>query len=132
MILADTSVWIDHLRAGEPTLVQLLESASVLGHPSIVGELAVGNLRARSEVIPLLQALPQAAVATHPEVMHLIEHRQLSGRGIGYVDAQLIAATLLTPQARLWTRDRRLAAVATQLDCAFVPGTTAPSRRDPG
>lgn len=115
MILADTSIWIDHLRAGEPTLTRLLNSSAVLGHPSVVGELALGNMRNRDEVIGLLRNLPQAIVADHDEVLRLIADEELHGHGIGYVDAQLLAATRLTPDAILWTRDRRLSAVATRL-----------------
>ena len=121
MILVDSSIWVDHLRVGEPTLVRLLESQTVLGHPWIVGELALGHLRRPSEIISLLTALPQALMATPSEVLHLIERADLSGRGIGYMDAQLVAATLMTPEAKLWTRDRRLAAVAADLDRAFEP-----------
>lgn len=112
MILVDTSVWVDHLRVGDPRLVELLTDGQVLGHPWVTGELALGRLSRRSEILDLLHNLPQATVATDAEVLTLITDRQLFGRGIGYVDAHLLAATLLTSGARLWTRDKRLAAVA--------------------
>lgn len=112
MILVDTSVWIDHLRAGDPDLVRLLRRNRVLAHPWVIGELALGNLSGRTDLLRLLGGLPQASVASDDEVLTLIESQHLFGRGIGYVDAHLLAATLLTPDARLWTRDRRLAAVA--------------------
>lgn len=115
MILVDTSVWIDHLRAGEPALVRLLDDGDVLGHPSVTGELAMGHLQPREELLVLLGQLPQATVATDREVLALVERKNLMGLGIGYVDAQLLAATLLTDGARLWTRDRRLSATAERL-----------------
>ena len=112
MILVDTSVWIDHLRTGDPHLVELLEDARVLAHPWVTGELALGRLSHRDEILGLLSQLPQATVATDVEVLTLIENQRLSGLGIGYVDAHLLAATLLTPGARLWTRDTKLRATA--------------------
>jgi predicted nucleic acid-binding protein len=121
VILVDTSIWIDHLRIGQLTLVQLLDEGLVLGHPWVVGELALGRLAKRQEVIRLLESLPQAMVATHEEVMTLINRHQLFGLGIGYVDAQLLAATRLTADAALWTADRRLASAALQVGCAIDP-----------
>ena len=118
MILVDTSVWVDHLRTGHSTLVRLLEDGVVLGHPWIVGELALGQLSKRHEVIRLLGSLPQATVATDEEIMTLIDHHRLYGLGIGYVDAQLLTATQLTANAALWTGDRRLAVAASRLGCA--------------
>ena len=118
MILADTSIWIDHLRAGHSTVVRLLERGLVLTHPWVIGELALGHLSQRREVIRLLTSLPQATVATADEILTLVERRQLYGLGIGYVDAQLLAATQLTHDAELWTKDKRLAAAASRLGCA--------------
>lgn len=122
MILVDTSVWIDHLRSGEPLLVAVLESARVMMHPFVLGELACGNLANRSEVLELLGGLPAAPTATDPEALEFIERRALMGRGIGYIDVHLLASTALSDDARLWTKDRRLAAVATELDLAFDEG----------
>lgn len=119
MILADTSVWADHFRAGDQDLARLLQGGHILLHPFIIGELALGHLRKRAVVIADLSALPRAAMATEDEVLNLIETESLSGRGIGYVDVHLLAATRLTPGAKLWTRDRRLAAVAESLSLAF-------------
>jgi len=96
VILVDTSIWIDYLRAGHLTLAHLLERGSVLGHPWVVGELALGHLSQRQEILGLLNSLPQAAVATPAEILTFIEHHELHGLGIGYVDAQLLAATQLT------------------------------------
>jgi len=108
MILVDTSVWIDHLRTGDPTLTELLNASRVLMHPFVLGELACGNLRNRNEVLGLLRDLPRMTVATDDEVRFLIERQGLMGRGIGYVDAHLLAAVALANSARLWTRDKRL------------------------
>lgn len=121
MILLDTSVWIDHLGAGEPTVARLLEDGQVLCHLWVVGELSLGRLSRRHEVLGLLRNLPQASVATYAEVAALIEGRTLYGRGLGFVDAHLLAGTLLTADARLWTRDKRLGAAAAELGCAAVP-----------
>lgn len=119
MVLADTSVWIDHLRHGDQGLVGLLEEGLVAGHPFVVGELALGSLRHRRETLHLLRRLPQAVVATDDEVALLIETSRLFARGIGYVDAHLIASVRLTPDLRLWTRDRRLQSVSKDLSIAF-------------
>ncbi len=121
MILVDTSVWIDHLRIGQPVLVRLLEGSLVLGHSWVIGELALGNLAKRQEVIGLLNGLPQATVATDDEVMTLVDRHQLYGLGIGYVDAQLLASTQLTVDTALWTGDRRLVAAALRVGCAVEP-----------
>jgi len=119
MILVDTSVWIDHLRVGDEGLVTLLDSAQVLCHPFVVGELACGNLRNRGEALTLFGELPRVAVATDAEVLYFIEQHGLMGRGIGYIDAHLLAAVSLAGPARLWTRDKRLCAVATDLGLAY-------------
>jgi predicted nucleic acid-binding protein len=121
VILVDTAVWIDHFRAGNASLAQLLDSSSVVTHPSVIGELALGKLRNREEILRRLHGLPQATVADDDEVRTLIDQDALYGAGIGYVDAQLLAASRLTPDTRLWTSDRRLSAVAARLDLGFRP-----------
>ncbi len=121
MILVDTSVWIDHLRSGNRALSALLQRGAVLGHPWVTGELALGNLAARAEILGLLRGLPRATAATDDEVLRLIEDEALHGLGIGYVDAQLLAACRLTRDAWLWSRDRRLAASAARLGLAYRP-----------
>lgn len=118
MILVDTSIWIDHLRASDERLTQLLEAGQVLAHPFVIGELALGNLRNRDAVLGALQDLPQAGVATEPEALRFIGENGLFGLGIGYIDAHLLAAVRLTPGALLWTRDKRLAAACVQLGLA--------------
>ena len=121
MILVDTSVWADHFRSSDKLLVALLGADSVLGHPFILGELALGNLRQRGATIDALQALPSALTASDREVLDFIEIQTLAGTGVGLVDAHLLASVRLTPGARLWTRDKRLAAVADKLDIAYRP-----------
>ena len=123
MILVDTAVWIDHLRAGDAQLAVLLDRGRVLGHPWVTGELALGSIRNRLEILRLLDDLPQATVATAAEVRELVERHKLFSLGIGYVDAQLLAATMLSADAALWTRDRRLRAPAQRLGLAYAAET---------
>lgn len=118
-MLVDTSVWIDHLRSGDPALSAALEAGQVDMHPFVAGELACGSLKARAELLGLLQALPQIRVATDKEVLFFIDAHALMGRGIGYVDMHLLAAAQLGAQ-RLWTRDKRLHAIAAELGLAHT------------
>ena len=118
MILVDTSVWVDHLRKGNRPLTVLLDRGAVLVHPFVIGELALGNVRQRALVLSALSDLPPANVATDAEVLHFIDQHALYGRGVGYVDAHLLAAIRLTADATLWTNDKRLHAVAVQLSMA--------------
>jgi hypothetical protein len=118
MILVDTSVWIDHLRAGNRKLRSLLEDAEVLAHPFVVGEMACGALRNREEILTLLQALPEAQAAEREEVMRVVERERLYGRGIGWIDAHLLASARLS-SASLWTLDRQLSKIAFALGLAF-------------
>ena len=120
MILADTSIWIDHLNRNEPDLVRRLEAGAILAHRFVTGEIALGNLRQRAAILDALRSLPQAIVADDHEVMNFIERHGLAGRGIGYVDAHLLASARLTPDARLWTRDKRLRGVAVELGLATL------------
>ena len=118
MILVDTSIWIDHLRAGNERLSTLLAAGQVLSHPFVVGELALGNLVHRTAVVEAMQDLPQSRRATEAEVLHATITRHWYGLGIGYTDAHLLAAVLLTPGSSLWTRDKRLHAAASRLGVA--------------
>ena len=118
MILVDTSVWVEHLRSASAILSALLEDGGVLGHPFVLGELALGNLRRRDDILRMLRRLPQATSASQLEVLQFIDREALYGRGIGYVDAHLLAAARLTAGSKLWTRDRRLQTVAGQLGLA--------------
>jgi predicted nucleic acid-binding protein len=120
MILVDTSLWVDHLRSDAPALSSALQRGEVLTHPFVLGELACGNLKKRREVLQLLGELPRAPVATDLEALEFIERRALMGRGIGYIDVHLLASVALAGTARLWTRDKRLAAVATDLELAHA------------
>jgi predicted nucleic acid-binding protein len=107
MILADTSVWIEHFRGTQTEFRELLAEGLVLVHPFVIGELACGNLKQRKHILKNLQALPLAVSATDEEVLRLIEDSRLWGRGIGWVDGHLLASALLS-NCPLWTLDRRL------------------------
>jgi len=124
MILVDSSVWMNHFRTTEPRLEALLVQELVLLHPFVLGELACGNLSKRAETIALLEKLPAAAVASEPEVRHLLESRRLWGTGLGWVDMHLLASALIE-QSMLWTADRAMTAAAKQLGMAFPDGTAA-------
>ncbi len=115
MILVDTSIWIDHFRDKESKLAELLLSTDVLIHPFVIGELACGNIKNRQETLRLLDNLPKVISATNQEVLYFIEKNNLMGRGIGYIDAHLLASTALTNNVRIWTRDKRLKALSISL-----------------
>jgi hypothetical protein len=119
VILVDTSIWVNHLRSGQTSLAARLEAGAVLGHPWVIGEIALGHLSQRREVLGLLRSLPQVSVPTEEETMSFIDRQRLYGLGISYVDANLLAATRLTADALLWTADRRLASIASRLGCAL-------------
>lgn len=119
MILVDTSVWVDHLRHGEPTLVSALERESVLSHPFVIGELACGNIRNRSEILDLIGRLATPPIATDAEALALIDQHKLMSTGIGYIDVHILASTLLMSGGSLWTKDLRLASIASELNIAY-------------
>lgn len=114
MILADTSVWIEHFRHGEESLADRLREGLVLMHPFIIGELACGNLQRRISTLSYLQALPAAIPASNQEALRLLNARRLWGRGLGWVDAHLLASALLSG-CRFWTIDAKLAKAAREL-----------------
>jgi predicted nucleic acid-binding protein len=116
MILVDSSVWIDHLRSSDSRLQYLLQRREILAHPAVIVEVALGRARQEQIIIRDLSRLPSATVATDDEVLLLIRRETLAGSGIGYADAHLVASARLTPGTRLWTRDRRMLAVARRLD----------------
>lgn len=120
MILVDTSIWIDHFRKGDSLLRELLEQQGVLVHPFIIGELAMGNFRQRNVILSALGDLPTTMLADDAEVLQYISRQSLAGRGMGYVDAHLLTSVQMTPDALLWTRDKRLAAVAAKLWLSFA------------
>jgi predicted nucleic acid-binding protein len=118
LILVDTSIWIDHFRRQDAFLSSLLRDDRVLMHPFVIGELALGNLQQRDVILAKLHRLSRPATATHAEALQLIDRHSLFGTGIDYVDAHLLAAAFLSPGAGLWTRDKRLLAVAQRLNIA--------------
>ncbi|MDH7785559.1 putative nucleic acid-binding protein [Ochrobactrum sp. 19YEA23] len=119
MILADTSIWIDHFRRGDNDLVKIIGNDLLLCHPAVIGELALGSLRDRTAVLTFLRAQRETIVATHDEVMTLIERHNVFGMGIGYTDAHLLASVLLDQRTSLWTRDKRLKLAALKAGAAL-------------
>ncbi len=117
LVLVDTSVWVDHLRSGDVELGQALEHGLVFVHPFVIGEIALGHLADRGEILERLGRLPRPPVSDDDEVLALIDAHALMGRGIGYVDAHLLASAALGG-LRLWTRDQRLHAVTEELGLA--------------
>jgi predicted nucleic acid-binding protein len=115
LILADTSVWIDHLRSGDQEMRKHLNQGQIAIHPFVIAELALGSLNDRTSTLALLDLLPQMRVALTDEVRAMIEARRLYGLGIGLVDAHLIASVFLNPSIVLWTRDKQLRKVAEAL-----------------
>ena len=118
MVLVDTSVWVAHLRGGTIGLEALLDEGHVVSHPFIIGELACGNLKNRFEILSFLQALPMATLPEHGEVMQFIENHSLMGKGLGYVDMNLLASAILT-KAPLWTLDKKLREIASEMGIQY-------------
>lgn len=122
MILADTSIWTDHFRHGDAELRRIIEDDRLVCHPSVIGELALGSLRDRGSVMALLAAQRGAVVATHDEVMAMIDRHSIFSMGIGYTDAHLLASVRLDQRAALWTRDKRLRAAAEKVGASlYIP-----------
>ena len=119
MILADTSIWIDHLRSNNSVFSRLLANAQILVHPFVIGELAVGTLKERNKLLRELADQPEAKKALDADVLVLIENNKLFGRGIGYVDAHLLASARIC-KAEIWTNDKRLHSAAVELRLASV------------
>ena len=117
MTLADTSVWIDHLRRGNKRLSELLSDGHVVCHPFVIGELACGNIQNRTEILTLLTALPGAPCAGHDEALHLVTDRKLHDKGLGWIDVHLLASALLGGYG-FWTMDKALAVAARRLGVA--------------
>jgi predicted nucleic acid-binding protein len=118
MILVDTSIWVDHFRRSDLRLARLLDDGDVVMHPFVIGELALGYVPRITETLNELRRLPMVTVGDAEEVLRFIARRKLSGSGVGYVDAHLLAATALAQETFLWTRDKRLHAVAQSLSLA--------------
>lgn len=121
MILVDTSAWIDHISVSDPMLTSLLVEERVLAHPYVIGEISLGSLRDREIVLGAVLDLPRALVATPEEMFYMIEEERLFSRGIGYVDASLLASARLQPGTTIWTRDKRLKNAADKLHLSAVP-----------
>jgi predicted nucleic acid-binding protein len=116
-VLVDTSVWVDHLRAGDTTLAARLEEGEVECHPFVIGELSCGCLRRREEILDLLRALPAVTTVDHNEAMMFVDRHRLAGLGIGWIDAHLLASAALV-RTTIWSRDGRLRSVARRLGLA--------------
>jgi predicted nucleic acid-binding protein len=120
-VLVDTSIWADHIDRSDSALQILLDHDLASIHPYVIGELAMGNLKQRDTLLRELKKLHGAVIAKDDEVLRFIVVQKLSGTGIGYVDAHLLASTQLTPETKLWTRDRRLREAAERLALDFKP-----------
>jgi predicted nucleic acid-binding protein len=119
MVLVDTSVWVNHLRRGDIKLEGLLLNGEVVCHPFVIGELACGNIKNRSEILTLLQALPEAPTIDLAEYLYFIEQNHLSGIGIGFVDVHLLSSAKLSG-IPLWTNDKRLKETALKLKVFYI------------
>ena len=117
-VLADSSVWIDHLRQGEPDLSRMLGEGLVQTHSAVIGELACGSIHGRDQFLRFLQLLPRTAECRPEEALHLLEEAKLWGIGLSWVDLLLLAACRLS-HAHLWTKDAILAQTARKLDVGF-------------
>lgn len=126
MILVDSSIWIDHFRHGDLDLTKIIGDDRLLSHPFVIGELALRSLRERDAVLAFLAAQREAVVATHAEVMTIIDPCSVFSMGIGYTDAHLLTSTLLDRRSSLWTRDKRLAAAAQKVGAALYPSANIP------
>lgn len=120
MILPDTAVWIDHVHHRDETLAALLKAGKVVVHAFVVGEIALGPMKRYDEILEALLTLPTAPLATDEDVRFMIKRHAIMGTGIGYVDAHLLASALLLPGASIWTRDKRLNAVAERMGVAWA------------
>lgn len=117
-VLVDTSVWVDHFRQRNDSLMELLERDLVLTHPMVIGELACGTPPDRSRTLALLGYLRSVQQASLRETLAFVETERLFGLGCGLVDVHLLASALLTSGAVLWSWDRRLRALAERFDVA--------------
>jgi predicted nucleic acid-binding protein len=120
VILVDTSIWIDHLHLAEPRLVSLLTDDEIGCHHLVVEELALGSMKQRDVVLGLLSDLYKFPAVTHVEVLHLVEHRRLWGRGLSATDVNLIGSVALVDGAQLWTRDKRLKSICAEVGVALL------------
>jgi predicted nucleic acid-binding protein len=120
-VLVDSSVWVGHFKQRNEHLVTLLEADSVVCHPFIMAEVACGTPPSRKAIISLLSELEHALMASHDELLALLDARQLYGRGCGFVDLSLLASALLSEGTQIWTLDKRFEQLATEANRAFSP-----------
>ncbi len=116
-ILADTSIWVHHLRYGDPQVSSFLTAGDIMVHDHVIGELCLGGLSRENQA--MMQLLHRCTTASHDEVMHLIREHHLAGRGLGYVDSHLLAAALIE-RVQLWTLDKALQQVASECGCGLA------------
>ena len=128
MILADTSIWVDHLRLSNAQMASLLNRGKIAMHPFVVAEIALGSLKNRRQKLGAMDLLRKVRVAQMSEVRHMIEANALYSKGIGLIDAHLIASCLLTPGTQLWTRDSALQKVAKALGILVDPARAGKSK----
>ena len=121
MILADSAVWVDHLRKPLPALEALLADDLIVMHPFVVGEISMGSIKQRARTIGRMNELPMVRLATAAHVAMLVEAHRLWGVGVQYIDAHLLGATLLNSGTWLWTTDKRLKKQAERLGVAYTP-----------
>lgn len=119
MIVADTSIWIDHLRSSNPHMRMLLHDAAILQHRYIVGELAVGNLPDRANTLAILLGMTRVPIVSESEFYEFMEREPVAGTGLGFVDINLLASLTLFPGIRLWTKDKRLNEHAIRMGFAY-------------
>lgn len=120
-VLVDTSVWIRFLANRAPYAAELdglLSRDEVSGHDFVYGELLIGDRGGRKALLANYERMDQAPLVPHAEVVAFVRHRKLNGRGIGWIDAHLLASALVG-SVKLWTADSPLAAVATELGIAY-------------
>ena len=118
MVLADTSIWVNHLRKGDRHLERLLLDGEVACHSFIIGELACENIRNRNEILSLLKTLPSTPTVDITEYLFFVERNHLFGLGLGFVDVHLLASAKLSGTA-LWTADKKLKEAALHLKVSY-------------
>ena len=118
MLLADTNIWIDFFRDGDPALGQALWRGDVVTHWIVIGELATGNLTNRAEILNDLRSMALLPPATERESLALIENQKIFGKGLSWGDVQLLASCLIH-HVPLWTKDKRLRDTARRLHCSW-------------
>ena len=120
MVLVDTSIWVAHFRKSNPSFESLLINDQILCHPLVIIELACGSPPApRSKTLSYLKKLRQATIATTSETLDFIEKHQLQESGCGAIDVSLLASTLLSENAQLWTLDKSLEKLAIRLGISY-------------